>query len=157
MLTATLGHAFRPSPQQLVPFSPPDASGDAPHPCVPTTGSVARYLLAIFEVSRDQPRLTVTAVARRLGVSTPSAHEMIGRLERLGLVERHPLALTADGTSAALVLNTRLRATRRLAAEVLGMDVLADDEAHTLAASLPPEIGRRLSDWHARRSHHDAE
>lgn len=119
------------------------------HPCVASTVSTARYLLAIFEVDRDEPRLTAAAVARRLGVSTPSAHEMIGRLETMGLVERHPLKLTADGMSTALVLSTRRRAARRLAHDVLGMEgELADEEAHQLAATLSPLLGRRLTDWY---------
>jgi Mn-dependent DtxR family transcriptional regulator len=119
------------------------------HPCVASTVSTARYLLAIFEVDRDEPRLTAAAVARRLGVSTPSAHEMIGRLATMGLVERHPLRLTADGMSTALVLSTRRRAARRLAHEVLGMDgAAADEEAHQLAATLSPILGRRLTDWY---------
>jgi Mn-dependent DtxR family transcriptional regulator len=105
-------------------------------------------LLAIYEVERDEPRLTAAAVARRLGVSTPSAHEMIGRLETMGLVTRHPLELTADGMSTALVLSTRRRAARRLAHDVLGMDgEAADEEAHQLAATLSPLLGRRLTDW----------
>lgn len=118
------------------------------HPCVASTASIARYLLAIFEVERDEPRLTATAVARRLQVSTPSAHEMIGRLEGLGLVDRHPLKLTADGMSTALVLSTRRRAAHRLAHDVLGLsDEAAEEEAHALAATLSPILGRRLTDW----------
>ncbi|MBJ7471742.1 MAG: MarR family transcriptional regulator [Solirubrobacteraceae bacterium] len=128
------------------------------HPCVASTVSTARYLLAIFEVDRDEPRLTAAAVARRLGVSTPSAHEMIGRLETMGLVERHPLKLSADGMSTALVLSTRRRAARRLAHDVLGMDgESADEEAHHLAATLSPMLGRRLTDWYNKQPPSDDE
>ena len=138
----------------------PDTHHDIPpteaHPCVASTVSTARYLLAIFEVDRDEPRLTAAAVARRLGVSTPSAHEMIGRLETMGLVERHPLRLTADGMSTALVLSTRRRAARRLAHDVLGMEGdAADEEAHQLAATLSPLLGRRLTDWYNRQPDED--
>ena len=116
------------------------------------TVSTARYLLAIFEVDRDERRLTAAAVARRLGVSTPSAHEMIGRLATMGLVGRHPLRLTADGMSTALVLSTRRRAASRLAHEVLGMsDEAADEEAHQLAATLSPVLGRRLTNWYSKQ------
>lgn len=133
----------------LVPKTHHDIAPTEAHPCVASTVSTARYLLAIFEVDRDEPRLTAAAVARRLGVSTPSAHEMIGRLETMGLVERHPLKLTADGMSTALVLSTRRRAARRLAHDVLGMEGdLADEEAHQLAATLSPLLGRRLTDWY---------
>ena len=133
----------------LVPRTHHDIPPTESHPCVASTVSTARYLLAIFEVDRDEPRLTAAAVARRLGVSTPSAHEMIGRLETMGLVERHPLKLTADGMSTALVLSTRRRAARRLAHDVLGMDGQdADEEAHQLAATLSPLLGRRLTDWY---------
>lgn len=133
----------------LVPRTHHDIPPTEAHPCVAATVSTARYLLAIFEVDRDEPRLTAAAVARKLGVSTPSAHEMIGRLETMGLIERHPLKLTADGMSTALVLSTRRRAARRLAHDVLGMDgQAADDEAHQLAATLSPLLGRRLTDWY---------
>jgi Mn-dependent DtxR family transcriptional regulator len=131
-----------------VPRTQPDIQPTQAHPCVASTASIARYLLAIFEVERDEPRLTATAVARRLEVSTPSAHEMIGRLETMGLVHRHPLRLTADGMSTALVLSTRRRAARRLAHDLLGLDdASADEEAHALAATLSPMLGRRLTDW----------
>ncbi|MBO9534527.1 MAG: metal-dependent transcriptional regulator [Solirubrobacteraceae bacterium] len=118
------------------------------HPCVATTAAVARYLLAIHEIARDGSRVTYANLARRIGVSTPSAHEMVGRLSELGLVTRDPLALTQDGTSAALVLSGRERAARRLAGDVLGLDdEAADAEAHVLAATLSPLLGRRLTDW----------
>lgn len=97
-------------------------------------------------------------MARKLGVSTPSAHEMIGRLQTMGLVERHPLKLTADGMSTALVLSTRRRAARRLAHDVLGLDGQeADDEAHQLAATLSPLLGRRLTDWYNKQPPEDDE
>jgi Mn-dependent DtxR family transcriptional regulator len=137
-----------------VPRTPKDIPPTEAHPCVASTVSSARYLLAIFEVDRDEPRLTAAAVARRLGVSTPSAHEMIGRLATLGLIERHPLKLTADGMSTALVLSTRRRAARRLAHDVLGLDdEAADQEAHSLAATLSPMLGRRLTDWANKQPH----
>ncbi|MEN0013507.1 MAG: metal-dependent transcriptional regulator [Solirubrobacteraceae bacterium] len=137
-----------------MPRSHQDIQPAQAHPCVASTASIARYLLAIFEVDRDEPRLTATAVARKLEVSTPSAHEMIGRLESLGLVERHPLRLTADGMSTALVLSTRRRAARRLVDAVLGLDdEAADEEAHSLAATLSPILGRRLTDWANKQPH----
>jgi Mn-dependent DtxR family transcriptional regulator len=142
-----------PSLFELVPRTRLEPEFGVAHPCVASTVSTARYLLAIFEVDRDEPRLTAAAVARRLEVSTPSAHEMMSRLETMGLIERHPLRLTADGMSTALVLNTRRRAARRLAEEVLGMDAeAADEEAHHLAATLSPTLGRRLTDWYGRQA-----
>lgn len=83
---------------------------------------------------------------------------MIGRLAVMGLVERHPLKLTADGMSTALVLSTRRRAARRLAHEVLGMDdAAADEEAHQLAATLSPQLGRSLTDWYNRQPHSEGD
>ncbi|MDQ8044593.1 MAG: metal-dependent transcriptional regulator [Solirubrobacteraceae bacterium] len=118
------------------------------HPCGSSTSSTSRYLLAIFEVGRDEPRLTAAAVARKLEVSTPSAHEMLGRLEAIGLVERSPLRLTPDGMSAALVLSTRRRAAQQLAHDVLGLDdAAADAESVAFAATLSPVLGRHLVDW----------
>jgi len=80
-----------------------------------------------------------------MGVAAPTALEMVRRLRRLGLLESERIALTHEGTSAALVLAARRHAAHVLTHEVLGLDepgTVAD--ADRLAASISPELTRRL-------------
>jgi Mn-dependent DtxR family transcriptional regulator len=123
------------------------------HPCVELSEGVARYLMAISDLGRGEERPTQAMLARELDVSQPSALEMVRRLREMGLVEEKGLALTAAGTSAALVLTSRRNAARDLTSEVLGLD--PDDagvEAEHLASSASPELGRKLVAWRASRS-----
>lgn len=78
-------------------------------------------------------------------VSAPTALQMVRRLRALGLVEPERLALTADGTSAALLLASRRHAAFVLTHELLGLDdETAEPEAERLAPSLSAELTRRL-------------
>jgi len=121
-------------------------------PCMEITEGEARYLLAVRDLNVAQQPPSQAAVARRLGVSHPTALEMIRRLRGLGLVEPAALTLTASGTSAALVLSSRRQAARVLAHEVLGLDdEQSAAEADALATSLSPMLARRLVAWRARQ------
>jgi Mn-dependent DtxR family transcriptional regulator len=110
----------------------------------------ATYLLALLELSRLQDSPTQAALARAVGVSQPSALEMIRRLRQLGLVAPEQVALTHEGTSAALVL-----AARRQAAHLLSRDLGLDEqqasaEAERLAPGISPAIARRVLAKHPR-------
>jgi Mn-dependent DtxR family transcriptional regulator len=117
------------------------------------TEGEARYLLALRDLNAAGPTSpSQAAVARKLGVSHPTALEMIRRLRALDLVAPDALALTVNGTSAALVLTSRRHAARVLAHEVLGLDdEQANAEADALATSLSPVLARRLVAWRTRR------
>lgn len=117
------------------------------------TEGEARYLLALRDLNTgDAKPPSQAAVARKVGVSHPTALEMIRRLRALDLVAPDALTLTASGTSAALVLTSRRHAARVLAHEVLGLDdAQADAEAEALATSLSPVLARRLVAWRTRR------
>jgi Mn-dependent DtxR family transcriptional regulator len=127
---------------------------DAPDhvPCMELTEGEARYLLALRDLNSAGAAPSQAAVARKVGVSHPTALEMIRRLRALDLVAPDSLTLTANGTSAALVLTSRRHAARVLAHEVLGLDdEQADAEAEALATSLSPVLARRLVAWRTRR------
>jgi Mn-dependent DtxR family transcriptional regulator len=121
-------------------------------PCMELTEGEARYLLVLRDLNSAGTPPSQAAVARKVGVSHPTALEMIRRLRGLDLVAPDALTLTANGTSAALVLSSRRHAARVLAQEVLGLDdEQADAEADALATSLSPVLARRLVAWRTRR------
>ena len=120
------------------------------------TEGEARYLLALRDLNSGGTPPSQAAVARKVGVSHPTALEMIRRLRALDLVAPDALTLTANGTSAALVLTSRRHAARVLAHEVLGLDdEQADAEAEALATSLSPVLARRLVAWRTRHTRTD--
>jgi Mn-dependent DtxR family transcriptional regulator len=127
--------------------------GSEPHlPCMELTEGEARYLLALRDLNVAGAPPSQAAVARKVGVSHPTALEMIRRLRGLDLVTPDVLTLTANGTSAALVLTSRRHAAHVLAHEVLGLDEeQSAAEAETLATSLSPVLARRLVAWRTRR------
>jgi len=138
----------------LVETDTPPAAPTGPRPCVELTAGMARYLLAILDLSEADQRLSQSTLSRRLGVSAPTTSEAIGRLRGLGLVEQESVALTGAGTSAALVLRSRRLAARDLVREVLAIpEPDADAEAERLAFSASPLLGRGLVGWRARRQH----
>src|SRR5690242_17522828 len=122
--------------------------------CVELTAGEARYLLAIRGLTSDGAPPSQAAIARRLGVSNPTALEMVRRLRKLDLVEDDSLALTSAGMSAALVLHSRRQAAQKLAHDVLGLDdAEAEIEAEKLAASASPTLARHLVAWRAASRH----
>jgi Mn-dependent DtxR family transcriptional regulator len=122
------------------------------HPCVELTAGMARYLLAILDLSEGGKRPSQSSLSRRLEVSAPTTSEAIGRLRGLGLVEPDSVALTGAGTSAALVLRSRRVAARELVQDVLGLDEAdSEAEAERLAFSASPLLGRSLVGWRAAR------
>lgn len=119
--------------------------GEMERPCAEVSAREAGYLLAVRELAREDTPLTQAALARAVGVSAPTALQMIRRLRQLGLLEPDRLSLTKDGTSAVLLLASRRRAAHLLAHDVLGLDEqTADPQADQLAASISPQLTRRL-------------
>lgn len=123
-----------------------------PGTCMDLTEGEARYLLALRDLNLAGAPPSQAAVARKVGVSHPTALEMIRRLRGLDLVAPEALTLTPRGTSAALVLSSRRHAAHVLAHEVLGLPPeQAKAEAAHLATSLSPVLARRLVAWRTRR------
>lgn len=114
------------------------------HPCSEVSAREAGYLLALRELSSGEKPPTQAALARAVGVSAPTALQMIRRLRQLGLLEQDGLALTKEGVSAALLLASRRHAAHVLTHDVLGLDDTADPQADRLAPNISPELTRRL-------------
>jgi Mn-dependent DtxR family transcriptional regulator len=104
----------------------------------------AGYLLALKELCDGEKPPTQAALARAVGVSAPTALQMIRRLRHLGLLEQERLLLTKEGVSAALLLASRRHAAHVLTHDVLGLDDAADPQADRLAPNISPELTRRL-------------
>lgn len=127
------------------PLTLPAAAAPEDPPCADLSARESDYLLALRDLSRVPRPPTQAALARALGVSAPTALEMVRRLRSLGLIEARGLELTQEGRSAALVLASRRRAAQFLTHEVLGLDEeLANAEAARLAPNVSPRLTRRL-------------
>lgn len=90
---------------------------------------VEDYVELISDLQAEQGEVRVTEVARRLGVSHPTAIKAIARLKRAGLVASKPyrsIFLTEDGA----VMAARVRARHHLVLDVL------------LALGVPPESAK---------------
>ncbi len=127
------------------PDRQPEQRLHADPPCADVSAREAGYLLALHDLGRGEAAPTQAALARSMGVSAPSALEMVRRLRALGLLEPGGLALTHEGTSAALVLASHRHAAHLLTHDLLGLDEHgADAEAARLAPSISPLLTRRL-------------
>lgn len=112
------------------------------------TPGEARYLLTIFDIARAGVRISQASLARRLGVSGPTALEMVRRLRQLGLLKDESLELTSAGTSAALGLGRRRQAARVLVLDVLGLEEgEGEGEARRLAPAVSSTLARHLMRW----------
>ena len=115
--------------------------------------SAENYLLSIFRLQEQQPRLTLTQlaehlrtlpVAEGLGTSLPSVSAMIRRMGREGLVESDQtrgVVLTSDGRKSAESIVRRHRLAERMVVDLLGVDLArAHVEAHRLEHAISPEL-----------------
>lgn len=86
---------------------------------------VEMYLKAVLTIQAQAPPVTVSKVAEHLGVSTPSALEMLRRLQAAGLVEAVPegYRLTEEGERRASHIVRRLRLAERLLTDLLHLDL----------------------------------
>jgi DtxR family transcriptional regulator, Mn-dependent transcriptional regulator len=115
-----------------------------PTPTPDLTVAVQDYLKAIYGLESVGERVTTSALARRMGVSAPSATAMTKRLDELGLVERLPyrgVALTGKGQRAALEVLRHHRLLERYLVDRLG---LALDEVHAEAELLEHALSEEL-------------
>jgi DtxR family transcriptional regulator, Mn-dependent transcriptional regulator len=115
----------------------------------PPSQAAQGYLLTIRSMvgSGQEPR--TAALARRMGVSTQAASEMIGRLVSDGLVsvgaERH-LLLTAAGREAADAIFRRHSLLEWLLTKVIGLGwAESDEEAARLQGAVSPRVEERIA------------
>ena len=108
------------------------------------TVAVQDYLKAIYVLESSDERVTTSALARRMGVSAPSATAMTKRLDELGLVERLPyrgVALTDEGRRGALEVVRHHRLLERYLVDRLGLSL---DEVHAEAELLEHALSEEL-------------
>lgn len=108
------------------------------------TDAVQDYLKAIYSLESSGERVTTSALARRMGVSAPSATAMTKRLAELGLVERLPyrgVALTETGRLGALEVLRHHRLLERYLVDRLGLSL---DEVHAEAELLEHALSEEL-------------
>jgi DtxR family Mn-dependent transcriptional regulator len=113
-------------------------------PAPDLTVAVQDYLKAIYVLESAGERVTTSALARRMGVSAPSATAMTKRLDELGLVERVPhrgVALTEAGKRGALEVVRHHRLLERYLVDRLGLTL---DEVHAEAELLEHALSEEL-------------
>jgi len=108
------------------------------------TPSVAmrEYLAEIYRLQEDEPTVSTTSLAERLGVSAPAVPRMLKRLKRAGYVKHIPyqgVELTEHGQEEALRELRRHRILEVFLVDVMGF---AWDEAHEHA----DQLGQGLND-----------
>lgn len=111
------------------------------------TERMEMYLKAVFSLQQSAPPATVSRVAEFMGVSVPSASEMLKRLEQQGYVRstEDGIVLTPEGREIALRVVRRLRLAERLLTDILGLELeRVYDEACKMEHVIGPEVESRL-------------
>jgi DtxR family Mn-dependent transcriptional regulator len=114
--------------------------------------AIQDYLKELYKLHASGERATTTVVARRMGVSPPSATAMIKKLAELGLVEHKPYkgaSLTAEGERTALEVVRHHRLLEQYLVQTLGLSLdavhaEADRLEHALSEELEAQIDRSL-------------
>jgi DtxR family Mn-dependent transcriptional regulator len=102
------------------------------------------YLKALYQLHGDQRPVPTRELAQRLGISSPSVSEMVGRLTAQGLVEHDRYRgqqLTREGRKVALELVRHHRLLEMFLVQVLGYSW---DEVHDEAERLEHVMSERM-------------
>jgi DtxR family transcriptional regulator, iron-dependent repressor len=106
------------------------------------------YLQIMYWLEEAGLPMTGANIARAMQLSAPTVHEMIGRLERDGYVDRHEdksLAFTADGREHAQAIVRRHRLIERFLTDVLGVPWdEVHEEAERLEHAMSPVLEERM-------------
>ena len=112
------------------------------------TEAIQDYLRDIYKLREEGGSVSVTALAKRLGVSPASASAMVKKLAALELAVHQPyrgIELTSAGEKVALEVIRHHRLLELYLAETLGVDVEAvHDEAERLEHVLSEELEERI-------------
>ncbi|MDR7416640.1 MAG: metal-dependent transcriptional regulator [Armatimonadota bacterium] len=111
------------------------------------TERMEMYLKAVFSIQQTAPPATVSKVAEFMGVSVPSASEMLKRLEQQGYVRgtEDGVVLTPEGREVAVRVVRRLRLAERLLTDILGLELpRVYEEACKMEHVISPEVEARL-------------
>ena len=110
------------------------------------TDAIQDYLREIYKLGADGSRVSVTALAKRQGVSPASASAMVKKLAALELAEHQPyrgIELTRAGERVALEVIRHHRLLELYLAKTLGVHV---DEVHDEAERLEHVISEELEE-----------
>ena len=119
----------------------------------PLSDSIQDYLKAIYKLQDESGKVTVTALARDLAVSSASVSAMVKKLGALDLVaERRPyrgVSLTEAGERIAIEVIRHHRLLELYLAKTLGVAIEdvhdeADRLEHVLSEELEARIDRAL-------------
>jgi DtxR family Mn-dependent transcriptional regulator len=106
------------------------------------------YLQSMFWLEEAGLPITGANIARAMQLSAPTVHEMIGRLEHDGYVERlsdKSLAFTTDGRAHAQAIVRRHRLIERFLTDVLGIPWdEVHEEAERLEHAMSPVLEKRM-------------
>ena len=107
------------------------------------TEAIQHYLRDIYKLTQEEGRVSVTSLARRLGVSPASASAMVKKLAALELAAHAPY----KGVALEVIRHHRL--LELYLAETLGLDVAdvhaeADKLEHVISEELEARIDRAL-------------
>jgi DtxR family Mn-dependent transcriptional regulator len=108
------------------------------------TRSQQDYLKALYHLHGDQRPVPTRDLAQRLGISSPSVSEMVGRLSAQGLVVHDRYRgqqLTREGRKVALELVRHHRLLEMFLVQILGYSW---DEVHEEAERLEHVISERM-------------
>jgi DtxR family Mn-dependent transcriptional regulator len=112
------------------------------------TEAEEEYLQIIFWLEEAGLPITGANMARAMQLSAPTVHEMIGRLERDGYVERRAdksLAFTGSGREHAQAIVRRHRLIERFLTDVLGVPWdEVHEEAERLEHAMSPVLEQRM-------------
>ena len=110
------------------------------------TDAIQDYLREIYKLGEEDGRVSVTALAKRLGVSPASASAMVKKLAALQLAVHQPyrgIELTTAGEKVAVEVIRHHRLLELYLAETLGVDV---DEVHGEAERLEHALSEELEE-----------
>ena len=114
----------------------------------PLSESIQHYLREIYKLHADEGEVTVTALARRLHVSDPSASAMVKKLAALDLIDHEPYRgaqLTDAGERVALEVIRHHRLLELYLAQTLGLHIDAvHEEADRLEHVISEELESRI-------------
>ena len=106
------------------------------------------YLQIMFWLEEAGLPMTGANIARAMQLSAPTVHEMIGRLERDGYVDRasdKSLSFTGDGREHAAAIVRRHRLIERFLTDVLGIPWdEVHEEAERLEHAMSPVLEERM-------------
>jgi DtxR family transcriptional regulator, Mn-dependent transcriptional regulator len=106
------------------------------------------YLEALFWLSEAELPMTGANVSRAMRLSPPTVHEMIGRLERGGLITRGTdkvIVFTTEGDRQAQEIVRRHRLIERFLTDVLGIPWdEVHEEAERLEHAMSPVLEERM-------------